>query len=144
MKKSKKTGFFMEPDKKFFIENFWKKTELTLEESRKNIECNALMSVQNRIYYAIFYFVMTLAYCSDFTTSKHATLMGWFNKKFIHETKIFDKNMFKIYQNAFVNRMDSDYSCFYEVTIDDVRSSFDDAKIFIGNIKNYLIQNDIL
>lgn len=134
----------MEPDKKFFIENFWRKTELALEEVQKNISCNALMSAQNRIYYAIFYSVMTLAYCSNFTTSKHATLMGWFNKTFIHENKIFDKNMFKIYQNAFANRMDSDYSCSYETTLEDVKENYKDAEIFINNIKNYLVENKIL
>jgi len=134
----------MEPDKKFFIENFWRKTELALEEVQKNISCNALMSAQNRIYYAIFYSVMTLAYCNNFTTSKHATLMGWFNKTFIHENEIFDKNMFKIYQNAFANRMDSDYSCSYETTIEDVKENYKDAEIFINNIKNYLVENKIL
>jgi len=70
--------------------------------------------------------------------------MGWFNKVFIHEKKIFDKNMFKIYQRAFANRMDSDYLCFYETTIEDIESSLNDAKSFISNIKDYLIKCNIL
>jgi len=112
--------------------------------SSKNIDSSALMSAQNRIYYAIFYSVMTLAYCNNFTTSKHATLMGWFNKTFVHENKIFDKNMFKIYQNAFANRMDSDYSCSYETTLEDIKENYKDAKFFINNIKNYLIKNKFI
>lgn len=134
----------MEQNKKFFIENFWKKAEIALDEAEKNINCNALMSAQNRIYYAIFYSIMTLAYCNDFKTSKHASLMGWFNKIYIHENKIFDKKMFTIYQNAFANRMDSDYSCFYETNIDDIKSNFKDAKFFVSSIKNYLIKINIL
>lgn len=134
----------MEQNKKFFIKNFWQKTELALTETEKNINCDALMSAQNRIYYAIFYSVMTLAYSNDFKTSKHASLMGWFNKVYIHENKIFDKEMFKIYQNAFTNRMDSDYSCFYETNIEDVKNNFQEAKIFIEKIKDYLIKNNIL
>ena len=134
----------MELDKKFFIKNFWGKTELALIEAEKNINCNALMSAQNRIYYAIFYSVMTLAYSNNYKTSKHASLMGWFNKTYIHENKIFNKKMFKIYQNAFSNRMDSDYSCFYETTVGDVKDNFENARLFISNIKNYLIDNNIL
>ena len=100
----------MEQHKQFFIASFLGKSKLALNEAKKNIASESFMSAQNRIYYAIFYAVVALGYTENFTTSKHSKLMGWFNKVFIHENKVFDKQLFKIYENAFANRMDSDYS----------------------------------
>jgi len=34
----------------------------------------------NRIYYGMFYSLLALALQYDFKTSKHAQLIGWFNK----------------------------------------------------------------
>ena len=42
----------------------------------------------NRQYYAIFYAAMALGHRNGFVTGKHMQLLGWFNKKFVHEEKI--------------------------------------------------------
>lgn len=129
---------FMEQHKQIFINNFWEKSKLALEEAQKNIDSKSFMSAQNRIYYAVFYCVVTLGYTENFTTSKHSTLMGWFNKEFIHQKKVFDKQLFKIYENAFANRMDSDYSYSIEYDVDEIQSNYEDVKFFINEIEKYL------
>jgi len=83
-------------------------------------------------------------YTEKFTTSKHSSLMGWFNKVFIHQKKIFDKNLFKIYENSFANRMDSDYSYCTELNIDEIKLNYEDAKYFLNEIEKYLKAENIL
>lgn len=58
--------------------------------------------------------------------------------------KIFDKNLFKIYENAFANRMDSDYSYSTEYDIEEIKSNYEDAKYFINEIEKYLKQESII
>ena len=70
-------------------------------------------SALNRIYYAIFYTVSALAEKHDFCTSKHITLMKWFNKKFVYEMKTIDEDMFIIYKKAFKFRQKNDYDTLY-------------------------------
>ncbi len=38
----------------------------------------------NRIYYSMFYSLLALGLKYEYDTSKHAQLIGWFNKTFIH------------------------------------------------------------
>lgn len=134
----------MEQHKQVFISNFWGKSRLSLEEAKKNIDSSSLMSAQNRIYYSIFYAVVTLGYTENYSTSKHSSLMGWFNKVFIHQKKIFDKTLFKIYENAFANRMDSDYSYSTEFDIEEIKSNYKDAEYFLDKIEQYLKSEKIL
>ena len=76
--------------------------EYGLKDQRKNL-------VLNRLYYAIFYSVLALGYNDDFVTSRQNQLMGWFNKKYIYENKIFNKKINEIYKTAYINRQESDY-----------------------------------
>ncbi len=128
----------MEQNKKFFIENYLKKSKEALIDTEINLKNDRLNNAQNRIYYAIFYSVVALGYCENFITSKHKQLMGWFNKKFIYENKIFNTNMYKIYKEAYENRQESDYSIFVKPQKENVIKSFDDSKIFIENVENYI------
>lgn len=134
----------MQQHKQVFIINFFEKAEIALKDSRKAIDNDSLLTAQNRIYYAIFYAVMSLGYFEGFITSKHGQLMGWFNKKFIHEDKIFDKNLFIIYDKAFKNRMDSDYSFSIDLDKNKVESNYTSAKYFVETIKTYLKNKGVL
>ena len=93
------------------------------------------MTVLNRIYYAIFYTVCALAYKNDYITSKHTALIGWFNKKFIHEDKVFDKKISKIYETAFANRQESDYDSNTLPEFEIVKELFNDATFFIKTVR---------
>ena len=95
---------------------------------------------QNRLYYAIFYIVSALAYKDNFITSKHAQLMGWFNKKYIYDEKIFDSKLFAIYKEVFEGRQKSDYDFMYLIDEKDIYAMIEDVKLFINEVKNYLEQ----
>jgi uncharacterized protein (UPF0332 family) len=75
----------------------------TAEEAEIAINHNKLKLAENRIYYAIFYMVHALSILGGFTTSKHNTLKGWFNKEFVFTGKI-EKEFYKIYNRAFDKR----------------------------------------
>jgi len=64
------------------------------------ISHDRLRAAINRAYYSMFYFFMALGLKYEFETSKHAQLIGWFNKTFIHEGLI-DSKYGKIITKAF-------------------------------------------
>ncbi|MBE0538649.1 MAG: HEPN domain-containing protein [Ignavibacterium sp.] len=109
----------------------------TLEEAKISIENKRYLLAANRIYYASFYAVSTLAIKHEFKTSKHAQLLSWFNKTFV-KTEIIEKRLGKFYLDAFEMRQESDYEDF--VVID--KTSIDDklklASEFIDKISKLL------
>ncbi len=94
------------------INGFIIKSKEALFDAELAIKNNRLDNALNRIYYSVFYIVTALAYKENFLTSKHSQLLGWFNKKFIHEEKIFNEEFYIIYKDAFENRQNADYSLF--------------------------------
>ena len=59
-------------------------SEETIKDVKLLIDNDRLRSAINRIYYGMFYSLLALGLAYEFETSKHAQLIGWFNKKFIH------------------------------------------------------------
>lgn len=114
------------------------KSEQALKSARDSINNENFETAQNRIYYAIFYSVSALAYKNNFTTAKHKQLMGWFNKKFIYEEKIFDKRMLDIYKDAFSKRQKSDYEFLFYTNKDDIENSLEEAAFFVNYIKKVI------
>lgn len=53
----------------------------TIRDVQLLIENDRLRSAVNRIYYGMFYSLLALGLANQFETSKHAQLIGWFNKK---------------------------------------------------------------
>lgn len=111
------------------------KSERALQDAQSDFDEESLDSALNRLYYAIFYIVAALGYKYDFVTSKHATLMGWFNKKFVHEDKIFDMELYIIYRNAFEFRNQSDYDFTFHPNEDIVEDLLKQAEKFIDRVK---------
>lgn len=60
----------------------------TIDDVTFLIHNKRLVIAVNRIYYGMFYALLALALHYDFKTSKHAQLIGWFNKEFIKTEKI--------------------------------------------------------
>ncbi|MDR1168532.1 MAG: HEPN domain-containing protein [Heliobacteriaceae bacterium] len=114
------------------------KSHEAIETAEENIANNRLFAALNRIYYAIFYIVTALAKKNDFVTSKHAKLMGWFNKKFVYEDKIFDPEMLEIYKMAFAHRQDSDYDVMYTPDLEKTTELLSDVKKFIGEVEKFI------
>ena len=128
----------MEQNKDIIINKAIEKANNAFIDAKENYKNKRYETCQNRLYYAIFYIVSALAYKNDFITSKHAQLMGWFNKKFIYDEKIFDSKLLAIYKEAYTNRQLSDYDFMYQPDSDDILMMIDDVKMFIETIKEYL------
>lgn len=128
----------MKQHKNILVQNSLEKAEEALKAAEFNINNNFFSTAQNRIYYAVFYAVTAIGYNEDFITSKHSQLLGWFNKNFVKDNKIFPVEMFRFYQRSFENRRKSDYEFIWKPNKNDLIADLEDAKKFIENIKNYL------
>jgi uncharacterized protein (UPF0332 family) len=128
----------MKQHKDLLIKNAFEKADEALISAKLNIDNNLLTAAQNRIYYAVFYSVVGLGYSEDYITSKHSQLLGWFNKKFIHENKIFNKNMFRIYKEAYENRTKSDYQFSWKPNKQDMLKDLQEVEAFVKTVKEHI------
>jgi uncharacterized protein (UPF0332 family) len=83
------------------------------------IENNKLHLAVNRIYYGSFYILSALALKYRFQTSKHAQLIGWFNKEFIKENVI-DRKYGQYLHKAYDKRAKGDYADYITFDKDEV------------------------
>jgi uncharacterized protein (UPF0332 family) len=129
--------FTMQEHKNVLIRNCLEKSRQALSDAGYPLKDGRKNLVLNRLYYSIFYSVLAIGYKDEFVTSKHAQLMGWFNKKYIYENKIFDKRMNEIYKAAFINRQEADYDISkpMEIRPEQLQESINDVKYFIGEIE---------
>jgi uncharacterized protein (UPF0332 family) len=114
--------------------------EETIKDVKLLIDNDRLRSAVNRIYYGMFYSLLALGLANEFETSKHAQLIGWFNKTFIH-CGLIDPKYGKIINKAFNRRTKGDYDIYVEFEIEIVMEMFDEMKEFISVIKSYLGKN---
>jgi len=114
------------------------KSDESVKAAELLIEGKLLSRALNSVYYACFYIVSALALKYGFSTSKHQGLLNWFNKKFVNDDKIFDKEMFHVYRVTFKYRQQADYDIEYKPTLEDTIEQFEKAKIFIETVKRYL------
>ena len=128
----------MDQYKDILIQRCLEKSDEALISAELNFNNNLLMTTLNRVYYAIFYTVSALGYKHGFVTSKHSKLMGWFNKKFIFEDKIFDKKLTKIYSDAYKLRQENDYQHMINPNKKDTENILSDAKIFIETVRKVI------
>lgn len=91
----------------------------------------------NRIYYGMFYALLALGLKYEFETSKHQQLIGWFNKRFIHEGLIDDK-FGKILNRSFNRRTKSDYDSFIVFDKVTLLEMLSDMKDFIREIDRFM------
>ena len=113
------------------------KVKETAEEAELSLNHNKLRLAENRIYYAIFYIVHALSLVENFSTAKHTTLKGWFNKEFIFSGKI-DQKFYKIYNRAFDKRQEGDYDDFVTFEKEEVTEDFENMKIFLEKLENFI------
>ena len=120
------------------IERWLEKSQSAMETAEDNVINNNLEGALNRIYYVIFYMVMALAEKENFVTSKHAKLMGWFNKKFIYEDKTFEAALFETYKKAFAYRQYSDYDAMFIPDLEEVKELLTNAKVFVEIVRRVI------
>jgi len=127
----------MKQYEKILIENCLEKANKALQDAYSNMDVS-LSVAQNRAYYAIFYIVLALGYIDGFTTGKHHQLMGWFNKKYVYQDKVFDSSLAKIYNTLMINREKSDCDVTQNPVRADVIKDIDSAKVFIETVMSYI------
>ncbi len=128
-------------DKAALIKYRINKSKETIEAAKLLIDNNLLSHAENRIYYAIFYIVSALSLKYDFSTSKHKTLLGWFNKNFIHNKKL-PVEMKNIYKDAFENRQESDYEDYKQFEMEEVKTHFERMQNFVNEIEKLIYKAD--
>lgn len=124
---------------KMLVKNSIEKAEEALSAAQNNMKFS-LRTAQNRNYYAVFYIVLALAYLDGFQTGKHHQLMGWFNREYIYQNKIFDSKLNEIYRILISNREKFDYDVSEEPIAVDVEKDFQRAKFFVETVKEYIIK----
>ncbi len=115
------------------------KSNAAIKSSFNNLDID-LTTAQNRAYYSVFYLAAALSYIDEFVSKSHHHIMGQFNKRYIHEQKIFDESIFRIYKVLISNREKSDYSYTYKLTRERVSGDIEAAKTFIDTVKPYVLQ----
>jgi uncharacterized protein (UPF0332 family) len=122
------------------VQKSLEKAERALKAANDNLVSGNFEVSMNRCYYATFYAAMATAFSESFLTSKHKQLMGWFNRTFIYEKKLFSAELSRIYKDLYENRQKADYSfdIEYLVSSEDVESSIADAENFVKTIREYL------
>ena len=96
-----------------------------------------LVVAVNRIYYGMYYALTALALKYAFETSKHAQLIGWFNKEFVLSKRV-DSKYGKILRNSYQNRTKGDYEPFVLFSIDEVELMLCEMVDFIEEIRSIL------
>lgn len=124
-------------DREILIKYRIEQAHEAIEDAELAINHNKLKMAVNRIYYGMFYILAALALKYKFKTSKHQSMIGWFNKNFVKD-KIIDRKYGTIIRDAFNNRSDGDYGAFIKFVKTDVLKSFEDMKDFIATIEEYI------
>ena len=101
------------------------------------ISHNRIRAAINRIYYSMFYSLLALGLKYEFESSKHAQLIGWFNKSFIQDGLI-DSKYGKIINKAFNRRTKGDYDSYIEFDIDTVKEMYEEMKDFNSAIEQFI------
>jgi uncharacterized protein (UPF0332 family) len=87
----------------------------------------------------MFYSLLALGLKYEFETSKHAQLIGWFNKTFIHAGLI-DTNYGKIINKAFNRRTKGDYDSYIKFDLITVKEMYEEMKDFNSAIEQFINQ----
>lgn len=121
--------------------------KLRLEQAEETYKAAELLlanesyaSALNRIYYGMFYAVSALGIKYSFETSKHAQLLGWFNKEFVN-TDLIEVRYGAIIRDAFKMRIKADYDTTPLPPVEVIESLFVDMRLFIDEIKNFINQS---
>ena len=110
------------------------KSRSTLLDAKKYFEDATSESAVNRIYYAMFYAVNALLITKGFSSSKHAGILGIFNREIVNKGLI-EKELGKFYSEMLDNRQEGDYKDFVKFEKEDVKVWLEKAEKFIDKIE---------
>jgi uncharacterized protein (UPF0332 family) len=109
----------------------------TAKEAEFLLNNDMLRGAMNRIYYSMFYMLQALSLEFQFESSKHAQLLGWFNKTFIHSGKI-DVRFSKILTKGYSLRTQGDYATIYVLDKQELLEMYAEMTEFIEEIERFL------
>jgi uncharacterized protein (UPF0332 family) len=128
-------------EKKSLIEYRIKQAFETAEVAELLFHTKLYPTALNRIYYSVFYCMLALAIQLNYKTSKHAQLLGWFNRNFIATGKI-EREYGKIVRDCYEFRLSADYDSFVNFAIEDVAVLLKEMKSFLYRIELYIKENE--
>jgi uncharacterized protein (UPF0332 family) len=127
-------------DKEALLAYRLREAEETLADARTMLETGgSTRTVINRSYYAMFYGVLALFIRegTDIRSSKHAGVIGLFDKEFVHPGKL-PVEYSRMLHRLFDARQESDYKEFAQYSEEEARKFFAMAETFIAEITRYV------
>ena len=94
-------------------------------------------TVANRSYYAVFSAMRAVLALDGFDSKKHSGIIAEFRKNYL-KTGLLPKGLSSIIDELVEIRQGSDYDDFYVVSKSEVYEQLQNAKVFIGEIENFL------
>jgi len=126
--------------RKALIENYLEKSHQAITDAELLLNNGSFVATINRIHYGIFYAISAVSIKHEFYASKHAQLIGWFNKTFV-KTEIIERRIGRNIHTAFEQRMESDYSPLANFSKDEINESLANMKEIITAIEKLLVSN---
>jgi len=105
----------------------------TLEEAKLLFNNNKIYATVNRIYYSLFYAVISLLLVKNLSSSKHSGVKALFNKEFV-KTGIIPVKYGQFYNAMFEFRQRGDYEDFVEFEKEMVQEWLVTAQEFVAVI----------
>ena len=94
-------------------------------------------TVANRSYYAVFSAMRAVLALDGFDSKKHSGIIAEFRKNYL-KTGLLPKGLSSIIDELVEIRQGSDYDDFYVVSKSEVYEQLQNAKVFIGEVENFL------
>lgn len=126
-----------EKDRESLIKYRIQQANETIQDVELLLENKRFRSAVNRIYYGMFYSLLALGTKYDFETSKHAQLLGWFNKNFVNKGLI-EIRYGKIINKAYNRRTKGDYDSFIDFEESIIFEMLEEMKEFVSEISSFL------
>lgn len=94
-------------------------------------------AANNRAYYSMFHGIRAVLALESKDFKRHAQLIGYFNKEYIH-TGQFEPHFFEAIRTASKSRTNSDYEDYYIATQEEADENVSNAKLFLTAMERYI------
>ena len=96
-------------------------------------------AIINRTYYSMFYAILALLIFEEYSSAKHSGVLSYFNPRFVKDGLI-PRELGRTVNKAFDLRIRGDYREQVSLTMEQVAPFLDQAKDFIGAVREYLLK----
>jgi len=129
----------MNEETKELIKYRIERAEESLDSAKVLFNNGKLYSSVNRIYYAMFYSVISLLLTKGLSSSKHSGVMSLFFKEFVNKGLV-EKDLGRFYADVFDLRMKSDYKIPSKINKKQVGQWLKKADEFVNEIKRLTLK----